>query len=823
MWAKTLKTAFPSIIILLSLLCYSTNTFAQEKSEDPKKLAKKAKKYVNWAKEFIRVEEYHFAADLLREGLALVPDNEELHYHMGIVYLHSVRENKKNALPHLQKARKSKEPFEKIDYYMGRSFHFSHLLDSALHYYETYLKQIPEDNLDERVKVTRMMHQCRVGQLLMRDSLDVEIFNLGNSINTDRPEIAPVISADEQLLIFTSRRDDSMGEEMDPLYDLPHEDIYVAEKGEDGQWLPPHNIGSHINTAEHDAAIGVSPDARMLFIYKSDENDHSELAGDIYVSYFENGKWGVPKRLPEPINTHHWETHATITADGKSMYFTSNRPTADAQGGKDIYVIRKLPDGSWAAPQNLGAHINTSFDEESPFIHPDGNVLYFSSEGHESMGGYDIFYTEWDEEKQRWSAVKNIGYPINTAFDDIFFSVSADGSRGYFSSIRDNSYGGHDIYMVNIPQSKSTELIVMRGKVTDYITGKPVEASIEVFEKVTNKEVIRINSNANNGYYSLFLKPGFDYGVRIIKDGYLFKSYYLKGQDYKHYLEVEENFALKPLGEFEHEVLQNVFFTEYNDLMVSSEPELNAMASFIKSLDDYIVEIAIHAAPESATDSLVMKFETQARADALIKELERFESFGEEDLIGKGYGLGGDFPLADNNTRLGRARNTRVEYILRKKLPNLTDLDYNTVLLRDRNEDELLGEIPVPIPGQEIKIPYAITFETASNSLGVESQKAIDLIVRMMDRYPEIMVEVGGHTDSVGSADYNLILGRRRARMIAQQIEFKGIENARIKVASYGESKPIESNATPEGRKKNRRITFKALETPFSEAKAQEQ
>ncbi|GAA4846220.1 OmpA family protein [Algivirga pacifica] len=797
--------------LLVCLFFPTVFSFAQ----DPyggldKRSYRTAKRYVSWAKEYIRVKEYHFAAELLREGLTLVPTSRDLHYFMGVAYLNSSTEDKGKALVHLRKGRDAEDAKVMIDYYLGMAFHYQHQMDSALYYYQKYQGRLSPSNAQDEIReVEQLINQCQYGSVLMSDSLEVTIYNLGDSINTDRPEIAPVISADESILIFTSRRKDSMGEEMDPLYDLPYEDIYIAEKNDLGVWQTPKNIGSKINTDGHDAAIGMSPDASKLFIYKSEDSER-ELSGDIYVSNFDKGKWSVPQPLEGIINTPYWETHATITADGKAMYFVSNRPDDMAQGERDIYVVRKLPNGKWAVPENLGSQINTPYDEESPFIHPNGNILYFSSKGHHGMGGFDIFSSEWNEETQEWSQAKNIGYPINTAYDDIFYTVSADGNRGYFSSIRSDSRGGQDIYMVNDPYHTAEELIVFRGDVSDIMTKEPLEAMISVVSKSTMKLVSEKSTNPNNGRFTFLLNPGESYAVFITKDNYLFKSYALNVSEQTGFLNVDESFELKRKGDYQSEELSNTFFTEYNDLTANSSNELKVLSEFIKNEDDFVVELVVHQAPEEEKAPIVAKLETQAKADAIIRELEFF-GVKEGDAIGKGYGFGQEFPIADNATKLGKLKNSRVEYVLRFKDNYNGQLDYNMVLNALNREKKKLVAIPVPMNGQEVEIPYAITFATASNQLDDDTKNAIDLIVAMMDKYPSVTLEVGGHTDSVGSARYNMILGEKRADIIASQIVYKGIERDRLRVKSYGEEKPIAPNDTDEGRKKNRRITFKVV------------
>ncbi len=442
---------------------------------------------------------------------------------------------------------------EKVDYdayfYLGRSYHIINKFDEALAAYNKYLELAHKsDLLYERAKLN--VNMCHNAKEIINNPIDVTIENIGSTINSPYPEYVPVISADESLIIFTSRRPGSTG----GLQDLRgyndevlgdyYEDIYYSIK-KDGQWSQPQGIGSNINTNAQDANIGLSADGQQLFIYKSDGYEY----GNIFKCKLYNGEWGDPEKLPYPINTRYWEGSISATSDGNMLFFASNRP--DGYGGKDIYLIRKLPTGEWANPMNLGPTINTPYDDDAPFIHPDGITLYFSSEGHKSMGGFDIFKTVCEDELRfkEWSTPTNLGYPINTADNDIYFVLSASGERGYYASRKPDGLGDEDIYMIQMPESSritSRPLTLLKGKILLNGTAEvPEDMVIEASNPKKNELVGIFKPSKLTGRYIIILPAGSDYKLVAKVDGYKAYERNLILSDQDEYLEINEDINLQ--------------------------------------------------------------------------------------------------------------------------------------------------------------------------------------------------------------------------------------------------------------------------------------
>ncbi|NLR89571.1 OmpA family protein [Flammeovirga agarivorans] len=750
------------------------------------------KKAIRYARDYMRIEEYHHAVDVLLEVKEEGKEVEDWNYLMGYNYIYSQTLNKSHALPYLQKVT-DYESYEDIYRLMAVSLQYNHKFQEAYDYYDKYLEFLDYSDRDINKEINQLKKQCLTSIDLMEDSLEMLIVNLGPNINTEYQELAPVLSADEQMMIFTARRPDSRGKDIDPIDGLYYEDVYISLRDEEGNWSKATSIGNSVNTIGHDAAVGLSPSGNTLFLYRSDRGH----TGNIFFSEWNGKLWTSPEKLPKGINSDNWETHASLTADGQSLYFTSNRSGKGALGEKDIYVIHKDKYGEWGDPENLGDHINTEYDEESPFVHPNGNILYFSSKGHEGMGGYDIYYSERNEKTGEWSVAKNIGYPINTAGDDIFYSISSDGERGYFSSIREDSYGGQDIYMAMIP-SQTINLIALTGEVRDETSNNLIEATIEVVDNTTG-EVLQ-SVVAEGGKYLVYLEPELNYGIRFTQEGYLFHSKNIHIQGQEQYIEMNETVQLQRVEEQNREKLNNIFFASKTLLDNSSSSELKALANFTKTTGEYKVGIYVHSA-KVEEDSTVNVYETQMRADLIADQLLKL-GVAEDKIEAKG--LGWQFPVASNQSSLGRQKNNRIEYII---LP----VEKEVIVYEETVVEDTIPQL-TPHLGEVLEVVGTITFASNSNAITFESYIVVEQIYDVMDRYPNLVIEIGGHTDNIGTSSFNYILGEKRAKIIVQQLVILGIEKERMKFRSYGFDEPIADNATAEGRKKNRRISFTPLE-----------
>ena len=435
--------------LFFSVFFFSLNYigFAQEVSQENKDLANT---YVETAQEILTATQ---ALDQAREMYVLAaetdPTNIQANYSAGDAYLRTV--GKEKAVNYfLQVLSLDPEYRFDITYYIGRSYQYGMEFDKALEYYGRYRsKLISRDGYRGRDKtplneVERRIYECENALEFVANPSHFSIVNVGTAINSEFEDYAPVLNEDETMLVFTSRRrEGNLNQNVAP-DNKPYEDIFISHKV-DGKWEYAQNIGEVVNTEYHGSDLALSADGSRLFIYKDDNN------GDIYVSERnEDDTWSYPEPLSENINSEGFKENAvSMSPDQSILFFASDRP--GGMGGIDIYYSIKNKAGEWTRSKNIGSVINTEYDDDGPFIDYDGKTLYFSSQGRKGMGGYDIFRTVYDSAAQKWSEPENLGFPINTPDDDIYFVSTKDGKRGYYASVREDGQGYTDIYMVTVP------------------------------------------------------------------------------------------------------------------------------------------------------------------------------------------------------------------------------------------------------------------------------------------------------------------------------------------------------------------------------------
>lgn len=441
----------------------------------------------------------------------------------------------------LLEVKKNNSNAENIDYYLALLFHKSYRFDKAIELTNGLLSN-PNLTKEDRVDLERIAFFSKNGKNEIQYPFETFIESMGQLINTEYAEYAPVISPDEESIIFTYRGKGSMGglvdskNKPDPNGDY-NEDIFISKKV-NGVWQKAEGI-TELNTIGNDAAVAMSPDGKLLFIFKS-EGDN----GDIYVSKREGGKYLSAEKLPGEVNTEYWEGSVSLSTDQQKLYFSSNRP--GGFGGNDLYVATKKEDGTWGNVKNLGSKINTEYDEDAPFISPDSRTLIFSSEGHNSIGDFDLFTSNLDLNDGTWKAAKNLGYPVNTTDDDLFYVLSADGKRGYFSSGREGGKGDQDLYVVEPAlASKKSYITTIKGKVTE--NQLPFETEILVGVVGDTKNYGAYKSGSASGNYVVNLPTGKNYRLTFLHPLLGEKVYAINTEQVEDYAEktVNVNFNTK--------------------------------------------------------------------------------------------------------------------------------------------------------------------------------------------------------------------------------------------------------------------------------------
>jgi outer membrane protein OmpA-like peptidoglycan-associated protein/tetratricopeptide (TPR) repeat protein len=613
--------------------------------------------------------------------LRLDPDNPQANFNTGICYLKTIHENR--AVVYLLKAyNKLPAIHPDVHLYLGEAYQHNHQFKEALQSFKTY-KSISTRSISKDPTLLpyleRRIYECENGIKYLDKPVKAQIDNIGPVINSKYAEYAPVISADESVIVFTSRRLGSTGGFIAIDDNQYYEDIYISIKS-NGIWTAPKNI-QEINTDKHDACIALSSDGKQLFIYKDSKG------GDIYVSRFDALKniWSKPQSLGDNVNTKYQEPSVSMTANGNTIYFSSNRP--GGLGGLDIYVSHKDAKGNWGEAVNLGAPVNTPYDDDAPFIHPDGQNLYFSSRGHAGMGGYDIYRCSM-EGNGKWSQPDNLGYPINTAGDDTYFVLSADNQHGYYASAKEGGLGEKDIYIISMPKRETLaaatgsaikverkievknipinqpaikqtagSTTILKGYITDAFTKTPLEAEI-VLVNNENSETISEQVSDSVGFYKTVMLSGKNYGFSVQKEGYLFHSENYDIPASEGFQEVTLNVELKKVSVGSRIILRNIFFDfDKATLKKESTAELEKLLSIMNDVPNLKIEISGHTDSKGSAD--YNKKLSERRAKAVVDYLVA-KGVSSDRLRYAGYGM--DRPLVSNDDETGRQLNRRTEF-----------------------------------------------------------------------------------------------------------------------------------------------------------------
>lgn len=450
------------------------------------------------------------------------PSNANINYKIGYCYL-KMPAHKTKSIPYLENAIKQttgnyrqddhseKNAPEDAIYLLGQAYHYAYRFDEAIVQYNKFRDIVGKWNINYLKEIDHQIEQAKNAKIIMEKPIDCTIINLGDSVNGEFPDYSPLISADEEMLIFTSRREGTGGKENVTINDEFFEDIWICERGPYGTWTKAKGISQTINTDGNEATIGLSADGQQLYVYRDDKGD-----GNIYISKLDGNYWTPPYKMDASnINSPHWEPSACISADGNFMYFVSNRP--GGFGGRDIYQCKRLPNREWSHPENLGPTINTPYDEDAPFMHPDGITFFFSSTGHNSMGGFDVFYST-KVANNVWTKPINMGYPINTTDDDIYFVTSSDGRRAYYASFRPEGKGEKDIYLVTMPKPFVQSVAILAGWLKNK-DGSPIPKNSSVNIKMKGEQSLSCKPNEASGKFVQTLFPGKEYELTIETNG----------------------------------------------------------------------------------------------------------------------------------------------------------------------------------------------------------------------------------------------------------------------------------------------------------------
>lgn len=762
--------------ILITLSLFPWFGLTQYTLEDVTKMTEKASEnqLVVEASRMLQEDYYYFSEIVVDKLLALKPESSNYNYRKGFIVLNS-RNDFESALQHLEiGARNVKSNYDMysakeqaaptdVYYHLARCYHLNEQLDKAVEYYNLFIQNSrKKSELVEKSKLGII--QCEVARTLIANPKSAKVNNIGAPVNTSFPEYSPVISLDGKSLYFTSRRPWENNEtEMyrDPkLYQYP-EDIYVSEYKAGDSWGNPKRLDFCVENV-NEATIAVSIDERRVYAYQDVTGN-----GDIYSSEFVNNNFQTLEFLDyKGVNTDYWETHCTVTPDGNNIYFVSERP--GGYGGRDIYRIVRMTDGSWSEPQNLGPTINTPYDEESPFIAVDNKTMYFASNGGNSMGGFDIFVSVRDDNNV-WSEPINLGYPVNSTGDDLFYTTTVNGLKGYLSSFRKGGMGEKDIYEIENDYMGVQNVAVLTGNI--HTLGNAVITDhTHVILKCANcsEKEVKIPVRLRDGAFIYTLEKCRDYEITYMKN----EREAIKS----------EKFNTTCQKQYE-EIVKEAYIADYDltGLVVDRATKLpleNVKIEILNRTNNEVLEVV-----STTTEG---KFESNL-------------------LSGKLYGDAIDYEL-----KISAPGYLSISRIVNEKLSKNIHVQ-ESISLDKINIGTDIGKIVEINP---------IYFDLDKSDIRPDAQIELDKIVKIMNENPSIKIELGSHTDCRGSKAYNLSLSDRRAKASAEYIKKRIDDPSRIYGKGYGESKLIndcacegrvESKCTEEEHQENRRTEFRIV------------
>lgn len=523
--------------------------------------------------------------------------------------------------------------------------------------FEKFLEK-PSENKDINKSAALGLQNCDFAIAAMQNPVPFKPINAGEGINSEYNEYFPSITADEQTFLFTRRLPQKFPGSF-------QEDFYVSNK-KDGKWQPAYGIGKQINTEGNEGAPCLSPDGEILFFvacegefgYGAKREGYGSC--DIFISFKNADDWTTPQNAGSPVNSKWWETQPSFSSDGKTLYFIRGVTGANGKKQMDIWTASMKESGKWSAPVKLSDKINTPYNEESVFIHPDNQTLYFSSEGHPGMGGMDIFMSR-RQLNGEWGDPVNLGYPINTAGDENSFLVSRDGKTAYFASDREGGFGGLDIYYFELYEAaRPGKTIYVKGKVYDAQTKLPLEADVEAIDLQTGTTVVKWVSNKKDGSFLICLPVNKNYAFSASKQGYLFNSKNFSLLENKEYQPFAVSIPLHPVTSAKDSVfvLNNVFFdTDKYNLKNESKVELDKLADFLTKNSSLKIELGGHTdnVGEKKHNQVLSENRAKAVCDYLIAK-----GIVKERLTYKGYG--DTQPVVPNDSDEHRQMNRRTEY-----------------------------------------------------------------------------------------------------------------------------------------------------------------
>lgn len=723
------------------------------------------------ADKYFKIRNYEAALPLYLEGLAAGINDPVVLYRTAICYesAHEIDEQVKS-IPYFEKAIKAgiDQLPPTIYYDLAKAYHKNEQIQKALEFYGKHKATLKNDSRAQ-AEVDKALQEATSALALMGSPRNVKILSLGTMINTEYTEYNPVVSADESVLAFTALRPNTGKTRSNEKF---IEEINIAYNSS-GVWAQPGKIDivSNYNVG----TAGLSPDGQKMLIFIGG----AENTGNLYSISKSGTDWSKPVTLGSRINSRSLETTASITPDGKTIYFASNRP--GGYGGMDIYMAKRLESGEWDDPVNLGAEVNSKYDEDAPFIHPDQWTLFFTSDGHNTMGGRDIFVTRLFNGE--WTQPENMGYPINTTANDNYFTLTADGRKAYFSSDRKGGKGGQDIYMLDMPEEEANiPLTMVKGQILDGETNQPLPTTIYMIDNESGKKLDFVyQPDPKTGNYLIILPPAKNYDMIIESEGFLPYTLNINVPGQTYFYELYQRIYLKTIKQFDITVgqsveVKNAFYDTHEEAVTDMRQIHEAALVKNDSIDVYDLMNDLIAA------------EDRKGIEYLTNLIYRNNPIDEVSFSDNGN--------LEQATRVYYYDESDESKFEKKVIDGKTIFSLPTMFVTEEASRQKQASKAAVVDKSLLEGIVKVYFEVGKSDLTQAYHDPLNTVLSKLKENQQLGVQISGYASAEGNEEFNRDLSNKRARAVLDYINQKGIVRRRIIARGYGATKDEKSGAT---------------------------
>ncbi|MBL7845465.1 MAG: PD40 domain-containing protein [Cyclobacteriaceae bacterium] len=764
-----MKRLLIALLALLTFILFINKGYAQSS-----KAATEAEKYFS-------IKNYEQALPLFLEAIKSGDKDPVTHYKTGVCYQKSTDLSEQSkAIGYFEYALKNGAKLPSSIYFeLGGLYLRNEDLQKAIEAY-TKFKELSAADKKAVATAERAIAMCHNAVAFMSVPRQVKVNSFGFGVNTKYTEYNPVVSADESILAFTALRPNTGKTRSGDKF---IEEVYISYNTS-GTWSQP--VVVPITSDYNVGTAGISADGQKMMIFMGGATD----PGNIFVINRTGDTWSKPSIFASTLNSKHLETTSSITPDGKTIYFASDR--LGGMGGMDIYKIELQANGNWSQPINLGPAVNTKDNEDAPFIHPDQKTLFFTSDGHSTMGGRDIFMTK--NINGSWTRPENMGYPINTTANDNYFTLIADGTRAYFSSDRKGGQGAQDIYYIDMPEDAGNiPLTMIKGRILNADTGKPMPTKIYVIDNQTNKKLDFVyDPDPLTGNYLIILPPAKNYDVIIESEGFLPYTINVNVPNQDYFYELFQQINLKTIKQFDVVVgqevqVKNAFYNTNQDSKADLRKTHEAKLAQSGNVDIYDMMMDLLAAGDDEGVDYVLE---------LIHLTNTMDKVNFDD----------SNPNLEVATRVYYYDETDESKFEKKQVDGNTILSLPTfeVAAEAKKQKNQTAKKSAAYDKTVLAKQVKVYFDVAKSDLKTQYNAQLDEILALLKKYPELSVEISGFASQEGSEEMNRDLSNKRAIEVLNYLNHRGIVRRRIVAKGYGATKTETSKE--EGRRVEVRI-----------------